>query len=291
MATGQVGFKDQKKVKRVYVAKRENPIVNRLNKTKVEKFPDFRQEKEDRARELRKKDRSVIAERVRQPRSQAQKDTDINTVIYRQRKKLALQEREKNWHTRETTLTMTGTRRSRSWPLATKTAIRIGRTILCEGSDSPEITFRHNTRAVSPRSGHTRAQLRSRYNALRKQPSENVSEELVSHRLLRRNVDHKDETSNEHFVRTHDHFWQEAAELRDTLIPGCFSRTRPGFPVHHVQPLVDFSSKRKPAVRAALDLVERIRSMRLSYFRISLNRNTYPDENFACLPSSTSLFK
>lgn len=64
MATGQVGFKDQKKVKRVYVAKRENAIVNRLNKTKVEKFPDFRQEKEDREKELRKKDRSVLQARV-----------------------------------------------------------------------------------------------------------------------------------------------------------------------------------------------------------------------------------
>jgi len=134
MATGQVGFKDQKKVKRVYVAKRENPIVNRLNKTKVEKFPDFRQEKEDRAKELRKKDRSVIAERVRQFRSQAQQDTDTNTVIYRQRKKLALQERGKNWHTRGTTHTMTGTRRSRSWLPAIRTAIRTGRTISCEDS-------------------------------------------------------------------------------------------------------------------------------------------------------------
>ena len=36
MATGQVGFKDNKKVKRVYVSARENAIVNRLNKTKVE---------------------------------------------------------------------------------------------------------------------------------------------------------------------------------------------------------------------------------------------------------------
>ncbi|ERT00102.1 hypothetical protein HMPREF1624_03471 [Sporothrix schenckii ATCC 58251] len=54
MAVGQVSFKDQKKVKRVLVPIRENVIVNRLNKTKVEKHPDLRQEKEDRQRELRK---------------------------------------------------------------------------------------------------------------------------------------------------------------------------------------------------------------------------------------------
>lgn len=65
MATGQVGFKDNKKVKRVYVSARENAIVNRLNKTKVEKHPDLRQEKEDRERELRKVERIAQQEKVR----------------------------------------------------------------------------------------------------------------------------------------------------------------------------------------------------------------------------------
>jgi len=63
MATGQVGFKDNKKVKRVYVEKRENVIVNRLNKTKVEKHPDLSQEKQDRKKELSKKDR--VAQQAR----------------------------------------------------------------------------------------------------------------------------------------------------------------------------------------------------------------------------------
>ncbi|KAF2102420.1 DUF814-domain-containing protein [Rhizodiscina lignyota] len=58
MAVGQVGFKDPKKVKKIHVAQRENPIVNRLNKTKVEKFPNLHQEKEDRQKELRQKDRA-----------------------------------------------------------------------------------------------------------------------------------------------------------------------------------------------------------------------------------------
>ncbi|KAB2579505.1 Coiled-coil domain-containing protein 25 [Lasiodiplodia theobromae] len=66
MAVGQVGFKDNKKVKRIHVVERENPIVNRLNKTKVEKFPDLRQEREDRQQELRKKDRATQQERKKE---------------------------------------------------------------------------------------------------------------------------------------------------------------------------------------------------------------------------------
>ena len=64
MAVGQVGFKDQRKVKRVHVEKRENPIVNRLNKTKVEKYPDLAMEREARQKELRKKDRDAQQARV-----------------------------------------------------------------------------------------------------------------------------------------------------------------------------------------------------------------------------------
>ncbi|KAK9243781.1 hypothetical protein V1506DRAFT_543400 [Lipomyces tetrasporus] len=44
MAVGQVGFKKDKLVKKVHVQTRVNAIVNRLNKTKVEKFPDFQSE-------------------------------------------------------------------------------------------------------------------------------------------------------------------------------------------------------------------------------------------------------
>ncbi|KAI8942595.1 hypothetical protein NX059_000652 [Plenodomus lindquistii] len=64
MAVGQVGFKDQRKVKRIHVEQRENPIVNRLNKTKVEKFPDLKEEREARQRELRKRDRDALQAKV-----------------------------------------------------------------------------------------------------------------------------------------------------------------------------------------------------------------------------------
>jgi len=48
MAVGQVSFHNDKRVKRVYIAKRENPIVNRLNKTKTEKQVDHEQERIER---------------------------------------------------------------------------------------------------------------------------------------------------------------------------------------------------------------------------------------------------
>ncbi|KAF2153090.1 DUF814-domain-containing protein [Myriangium duriaei CBS 260.36] len=66
MATGQVSFHDQRKVKRIHVEKRENVIVNRLNKTKAEKHPDLKQEKSDRERELRKRDQKARQERVKE---------------------------------------------------------------------------------------------------------------------------------------------------------------------------------------------------------------------------------
>jgi hypothetical protein len=45
METGQVTFHNNKKVKRVFVDKRINEVVNRLNKTKVERYPDLMLEK------------------------------------------------------------------------------------------------------------------------------------------------------------------------------------------------------------------------------------------------------
>ena len=53
-------------VKRIHVEQRLNPIVNRLNKTKVEKHPDLRQEREDRRQELRNRDRSAQQQRQKE---------------------------------------------------------------------------------------------------------------------------------------------------------------------------------------------------------------------------------
>ncbi|KFA48249.1 hypothetical protein S40293_07368 [Stachybotrys chartarum IBT 40293] len=71
METGQVSFKDQRKVKRILVAQRENAIVNRLNKTKVEKKPDFKQEKDDHLKELRAKDQAALLQKRKEEARQA----------------------------------------------------------------------------------------------------------------------------------------------------------------------------------------------------------------------------
>jgi len=72
MDVGQVTFKDQRKVKRILVPQRENPIVNRLNKTRVEKKPDLKQEKDDRQRELRKRQQAALQQRKKEEARQAQ---------------------------------------------------------------------------------------------------------------------------------------------------------------------------------------------------------------------------
>ncbi|KAG5918892.1 hypothetical protein E4U42_006714, partial [Claviceps africana] len=63
MDVGQVSFKDARKVKRVLVPARENAIVNRLNKTRVERKPDLKQEREDRLKELRKREVEALQAR------------------------------------------------------------------------------------------------------------------------------------------------------------------------------------------------------------------------------------
>ncbi|KAI0593749.1 coiled-coil domain-containing protein 25 [Biscogniauxia sp. FL1348] len=66
MAPGQVSFKDQRRVKKILVPQRENPIVNRLNKTRVEKQPDLMQEKEEHLRQLRKRDQAAQQQRKKE---------------------------------------------------------------------------------------------------------------------------------------------------------------------------------------------------------------------------------
>lgn len=78
MATGQVSFHDQKLVKKVHVPARLNVIVNRLNKTKVEKYPDLRAEREADQKEKRK------AERIQR---EEQKARDRQEKLEREQKK------------------------------------------------------------------------------------------------------------------------------------------------------------------------------------------------------------
>lgn len=57
METGQVSFHNPKQVRKIFVKERENAILNRLNKTRVEKFPDLRAEKEEYMKIKRREER------------------------------------------------------------------------------------------------------------------------------------------------------------------------------------------------------------------------------------------
>jgi hypothetical protein len=63
MATGQVSFHNPKLTGKIFVATRQNTIVNRLNKTRVEKFPDLMAEKEEFLKEKRKEERRIREEK------------------------------------------------------------------------------------------------------------------------------------------------------------------------------------------------------------------------------------
>ncbi|KAI4600609.1 hypothetical protein KJ359_000968 [Pestalotiopsis sp. 9143b] len=77
MAVGQVSFKDPRKVRRVLVPTRENAIVNRLNKTKVEKHPDFMQEREDMLKQRRRKDMAAVQARKKEEARVAKERADM----------------------------------------------------------------------------------------------------------------------------------------------------------------------------------------------------------------------
>ncbi|WRT67224.1 uncharacterized protein IL334_004190 [Kwoniella shivajii] len=70
MAVGQVSFHSDRKVKRVHVPARDNAIVNRLNKTKIEKEVDHEAERQDRLREEGKKKKSEAVERAKKEQEQ-----------------------------------------------------------------------------------------------------------------------------------------------------------------------------------------------------------------------------
>lgn len=82
---------------------RENAIINRLNKTKVEKYPDLKQEKDDRLRELRKRDQAAQLARVCHAPSSVFLGTDVRAtdlVLQTQKKeeaRIAKERQEKKW--------------------------------------------------------------------------------------------------------------------------------------------------------------------------------------------------
>lgn len=85
METGQVTFHNNKKVKRVFVEKRLNDVVNRLNKTKVERFPDLMQEKIQRDKIDRLKSREgefAEKERIKQLADEKKKAEEEYNALF-----------------------------------------------------------------------------------------------------------------------------------------------------------------------------------------------------------------
>ena len=77
MEVGQVGFHKQKEVRKIRVAKRENLVVNRLNKTKEERTSvDFREEREKRDRSEREEKKRAFkaSEDARKAEEKARKE-------------------------------------------------------------------------------------------------------------------------------------------------------------------------------------------------------------------------
>ncbi|KAK2185517.1 hypothetical protein NP493_232g03002 [Ridgeia piscesae] len=73
MDVGQVGFLKQKEVRTIHVEKRINEIVNRLNKTKVEKKPDLREEREERDRKERETQKTIMRAQKEKEKEEAEK--------------------------------------------------------------------------------------------------------------------------------------------------------------------------------------------------------------------------
>uniref|UniRef100_A0A3Q3ITU1 Coiled-coil domain-containing protein 25 n=1 Tax=Monopterus albus TaxID=43700 RepID=A0A3Q3ITU1_MONAL len=82
MDIGQIGFHRQKEVKIVAVEKKINEIVNRLEKTKVERFPDLVAEKESRDREERNEKKAQLQEQKRKEKEEQKRKKEMEELSY-----------------------------------------------------------------------------------------------------------------------------------------------------------------------------------------------------------------
>lgn len=73
MEVGQVGFHINKEVRTIKVEKRINEIVNRLNKTKEERFPNLRDEREERDRQEREDGKQKLREQKQREKEEEKK--------------------------------------------------------------------------------------------------------------------------------------------------------------------------------------------------------------------------
>lgn len=70
METGQVSFHNPKLVRKVFVRTGENPVINRLNKTRVEKFPDLKAEKEEDVKRKNREQRKLLDKKKAQEKEE-----------------------------------------------------------------------------------------------------------------------------------------------------------------------------------------------------------------------------
>ena len=83
MEVGQVGFFKQKAVRRVHVKTRENVIVNRLNKTKREEYPDLKAQREEYDRVLKaERKKAYLAEMDRKKEEAKQHEEEKKLRSY-----------------------------------------------------------------------------------------------------------------------------------------------------------------------------------------------------------------
>ena len=80
MDVGQIGFHRQKDVKIVTVEKKVNEILNRLEKTKMERFPDLEAEKEHRDHEERNEKKAQIQEMKRREKEEMKKKREMDEL-------------------------------------------------------------------------------------------------------------------------------------------------------------------------------------------------------------------
>jgi thiamine pyrophosphate-dependent acetolactate synthase large subunit-like protein len=82
MDVGQIGFHRQKDVKIVTVEKNVNEILNRLQKTKSERFPDLAAEKESRDREERNEKKSPRSGNEKERKRRKRKWMNLGAIYH-----------------------------------------------------------------------------------------------------------------------------------------------------------------------------------------------------------------
>ncbi|XP_061114699.1 coiled-coil domain-containing protein 25 isoform X3 [Conger conger] len=80
MDVGQIGFHRQKEVKIVAVEKKINEIVNRLEKTKDERFPDLAAERESRDREERNEKKAQIQDQKKKEKEEVKRKKEVDEL-------------------------------------------------------------------------------------------------------------------------------------------------------------------------------------------------------------------